>query len=547
MILKNSLKQIIRTPVRTGLFVLFLAAVTAFLCFGLYMWVSVNESLDQAAGAFITVGIIEYSQPQSSILSLTDSEAIINSPYVEHFDHREWLAVYGEGLKPTTPSYSSHGGGIMVFEPLEETSGKSAPINVLEVLVSGTRWSNKLSRINNPGCSLEPGKQYIAAGWYDEETDEFQPAGMLKFGPIAEIPAGNLEEFLVGSGRPWARLLETFKRSSDALTVLTTNDIDTIYAFHQGDAVLAKGRSFTQEEYEQRARVCLISVTFADSNNLQLGDRIDLSFYESFGIGWRNDTGVLADFGCFSESFAQESYEIIGMYTLPMVTRADWYQIDKDTIIMPLDSSISTPKSVMNNLVSCRLTNGTAEAFLADMEAANIPGITVTVYDQGYSQVSTALAGMRKTALILMAICLGTGLILSILFAFLYVGRQKRSIAIMYSLGANRRRALSFVIATVCSVAILAVFLGGLAGYALSDTALNAVYQRMTEDDSVDTAYSTVAAGSEIQYQVTIPKGVALPAAAAGTILLLTLALSAVFAVSVLRAEPLQVLAQKED
>ena len=146
-----------------------------------------------------------------------------------------------------------------------------------------------------------------------------------------------------------------------------------------------------------------------------------------------------------------------------------------------------------------------------------------------------------------MAICLGTGLILSILFAFLYVGRQKRSIAIMYSLGANRRRALSFVIATVCSVAILAVFLGGLAGYALSDTALNAVYQRMTEDDSVGAAYSTVAAGSEIQYQVTIPKGVALPAAAAGTILLLTSALSAVFAVNVLRAEPLQVLAQKED
>jgi hypothetical protein len=69
----------------------------------------------------------------------------------------------------------------------------------------------------------------------------------------------------------------------------------------------------------------------------------------------------------------------------------------------------------------------------------------------------------------------------------------------------------------------------------------------MTEDDSVDTAYSTVAAGSEIQYQVTIPKGLALPAAAAGTILLLTLALSAVFAVNVLRAEPLQVLAQKED
>lgn len=421
-------------------------------------------------------------------------------------------------------------------------------MNVLEVLASGERWPNKVSRINSSGYSLYPGKHYLAAGWYDEEADEFQPAGILKFGPIAEIPAGNLEEFLAGdAGRPWARLLETFKRSPDALTVLTTKDVGSIYAFHQGDAVLAKGRSFTQKEYEQGERVCLISVAFADSNNLQLGDKIDLSFYERYGLGWRNDTGVLADFDCFSEGFAQESYEIIGMYTLPMVTRANWYRIDKDTIIMPQDPSISTPESVMNNLVSCRLTNGTAEAFLADMEAENIPGITVIVYDQGYSKVSAALAGMEKTALILMGICMGTGLILSTLFAFLFVGRQKRSIAIMYSLGASRRRALSFVTATVCSVAILATILGGLAGYALADTALNTVYQSMMKGNSIDTAYSTVAAGSEIQYQVAIPKGFDLPAAAAGTILLLTLALSAGFSVNVLGTEPLQVLAKKED
>jgi len=91
MILKNSLKQLIRTPLKTGLFIVFLAALTAFLSFGLYMWTSVANSLDQAAGPLQPWVLLSphhrkalYFPKQTAMLLLTPPIWI---------DHREWLAV----------------------------------------------------------------------------------------------------------------------------------------------------------------------------------------------------------------------------------------------------------------------------------------------------------------------------------------------------------------------------------------------------------------------------------------------------------------------
>lgn len=544
IILNNSFKQLRRTPLRTSLFIFFLAAVITLLCFGMYMQASVTESLEQAAAAFTTAAIIEidYSFP-----TMADLDIIFDSPYVEHVDHREWLAAYGEGIKPTTQLYISRSDGIIVFEPTGPSPGEYIPIEIKEVLVAESMFDVKLSRIKASGLFLESGKQYIAAGRYYQDIEAFQLEASLAFSPIAELPEGRLQDFLAAN-RTWASLLDTFTHLDNNLTVFTTTDLNTIYAFNQGDAVLVSGRSFTQEEYSQSAKVCLVSVPLTKENDLQLGDTIDLVFYNNAGTGWRNDTGVMVELNPFSQSIGKGNYEVIGIYNLPMVTREDHYKIDKSTIIIPQDPLISQPNDseIWPNLLSCRLTNGTAEAFLADIETANLPGVTVAVFDQGYSRISAALKNMGRTSFILMGICLVAGFILAILFAYLYVGKQRRNVAIMYSLGENRHRALGFIIATVGIVAVLATVLGALGGYILADTVLNAVFQH-TKDNIADTSYSMASLGTEMQYQVIIPHGFAIPIIAAGMILLLTLILSAIFSINVLRAEPLQLLSRKED
>ena len=543
----QSIKQLVRTPIRTGLFILFLAGATAFLCLGLYMWVSVNSSLEQIAESFTTAGIIEYSPPQGHTIASTDSEIIMNSPHVEKFDHREWLPAYGKDLKPATSLYSPLGTRIIFFEVQENSSKEALIIRVLEVRPAYSRWLQETRLLAGATPNLEKGKRYVAACSFDDDRNAFHLVG-TEFFPVTEFPEGSPEEFLASTGgREWAELLEAFRRYTDSLTALTTEDLDIVYAFHQGDAVLAKGRSFTPEEYQQSAPVCVVSVDFATLNDLHLGNTIELTFYKLAGLSWRSDTGVLAGLDCFRGPIGGGEYEIIGMYVLPRVTRGDWYRIDANTVIIPQDPAISLPQWVDNNLVSCRLTNGTASTFLAEIEAAALPGISIAIYDQGYSKASNALTAMSKTALTLISICLLAGMVLSLLFALLYVNRQKRTIATMYSLGATPRQAVVFIAITVCLITLLAATLGTAVGYGLSNTALNSVYQKLIRDNPVDTAYSTVAAGAAIQYEVVIPAGLLLPTIAAGTIIFLTLCASAVFSYSALTAEPLRLLAEKGD
>lgn len=546
MVLKNSLKQLVRTPLRTVLFILFLAATTTFLCFGLYMWVGANNSLDQASEAFSTVGIIEFSD--SYYLSMPDLDFLAHSPYVEHFDRREILVAcnYEDRKDPDSPPiYIKDRYAVIIFEPLSETSGESVPISVVEFMPFQDELDHTITSISNSDHYLEVGKLYISAG--TAIHSEFRPfaTGILEAGAIAEIPQGNLENFLASAdGKAWATVLKA-SSVSQRFTVLTSKDVNSIYAFHQGDAILTEGRLFTQQEYEDSAQVCLVSI----HSNLQLGESIDLTLYDSeslhSGPGY---LGFRADPYVFDMSIGEGTYEVVGVYSQQIGSRGIEYGLDQYTIIVPHNPAISEPdlRSHKNNLLSVRLVNGTANDFLADIETANLTGVTVLVYDQGYSMVSAALTGLSKTALLLMTISLATGLILAILFAYLYVGKQKHNIAIMYSLGESRRQALAYILSTTAIVVILATTLGGLAGYLLSGTVLDAVYQRM-EGNVAATVYSTVTAGLEIQHQIPIPRGTGLPMVAAGAILLMTLAISVAITVNVLRVEPLQLLANKGD
>ena len=60
MILGQSIKSVLRTPFKTILFILLIAAVTAFACLGFGMLSSGNRLLEAADRAYTTKAIIEY-------------------------------------------------------------------------------------------------------------------------------------------------------------------------------------------------------------------------------------------------------------------------------------------------------------------------------------------------------------------------------------------------------------------------------------------------------------------------------------------------------
>ncbi|MGI6366190.1 MAG: FtsX-like permease family protein [Bacillota bacterium] len=599
MIFHNSLKQVFRTPLRTGLFIILIAAITAILSVGINLHLSAVQSIEMADEAFTTIGAISFKNLDNTDLTLNDImnydySPIVNSEHVRLLDRRIMLAGVAEGVTAVYDSISMAPpkAGVMYsvieFTPEFPADGKRILVRVLKVHHSyhgGFREGSLLwlEQSGNDGqvIQLEIGKKYVTCGYegYGGSCTVFpssseamlKEAGVLKedssFASIAEITTEDYWDR--EEGQMWGRLVEILQNSVKTLSVYTSNDLETMLIFHQGNALISSGRSFSQADYQEGVKVCILNANTAKRNGFRVGDKIALCFSEEDITFFRQ--GAVMD-SCLVDVTDWGNYEIIGLYTI--IDNMGIHGLHEDTIFVPQRSVPIQPDNIpiirgsstvtavsdgtnsvisevhmpeWENFVSTRLTNGSVAAFKKEMEQYDLSGLRFTFYDQGYSKVSGALGGMRETASLLTAICSAAGLGIALLSSLLFVGRQHRNIAIMYSLGAGRKKALAYLMLCVLVVAGPAAVLGGIAGYTLSATVLEEAYIRNVDVMAVNASYSGASGDNTVDgFQVTAPPGHQAPLTAAGSVLAVTLILSSIFAARVLKAEPMQVLKAKE-
>jgi len=447
---------------------------------------------------------------------------------------------------------------VIEFTPIEISNEGIVKCKIMEILHSYDLWLKEGSVIPievyaEEMYNWELGKRYITSiigGGLVIPTfieGHLNDLGLRDqtFEPILQI---HQADYLSrGKGLLWSQLIRKYKNSLHTATVYMTNNLETMLIFHQGKVLVSSGRIFSQDDYREGHPVCLISTKLANSSGLELGDRVTLSFSET--VPYSSNSILYADSLNHINICEEGTFEIIGLYQVTG-NLGQGYGLMEDTVFIPQKSINFWPDNYLtrDNLVSFCLTNGKVEAFLEEMEQHDLPGLNFTFYDQGYSKVSGALAGMKETALLLTGICAAAGLGIILLFSLLFVGRQKRNIAIMYSLGTSRGKALAFLLITVLMVSGLAVTIGGIAGYTLSDRVLEEVYARNSEEITLGTAYSEVyGEDNEVNFQAITPEKPIAPLTAAGTVLVVTLIMSGIFAAKVLRAEPMQVLTEKEE
>src|SRR5690554_106767 len=172
MQLKNSFRQLVRTPVKTALFVVFISFVTAFLCFGTNMQLSVKQSLEQADASFTTIGVVEHQQElppgtSSSNFCFPDTQCnyspIIDSPHVLQFDQRQFFTAHCPDILVSNEAYRpGNTFSILIFEALPQGRGR-----VVDLLFDRGNYSlgdNVQLRKNiDQDFVIDIGKQYIAS------------------------------------------------------------------------------------------------------------------------------------------------------------------------------------------------------------------------------------------------------------------------------------------------------------------------------------------------------------------------------------------------
>lgn len=340
MILKNSIKQMLRTPIRTFLFLFLITVSGIFLSVGGNLWMKNQMNIKNYEDIFVTIGTV--TQKPSSIAQELEWNA-------EKKDYiiRQW-PVYSE-LYPVTilpdqgvdyihqPEKRSYYGSYVPeyrlrkdednidqsfiaaeISPREDCiPEESVQVDIKKVIGGDQRMEGMTVWFcNHTQKNPEPlykDKTYVVlmiwgAHWTHGEKYESKKGAQdrtLEYGPGLPAPIqytgdgtrmkSGLDEFFMADPPLYFELEEGFYETDlgrhylnigpghtmlhKTLPVTGTNSTLLLMPFYTEDAFIYEGRDISEGEYKTGEKVCLVSKKFAENNELSTGDYVQTRFY----------------------------------------------------------------------------------------------------------------------------------------------------------------------------------------------------------------------------------------------------------------------------
>ena len=265
---------------------------------------------------------------------------------------------------------------------------------------------------------------------------------------------GSLDEALNSElGEQIEAALSVAKISQNSLTVLTTNDVNSLLRFNQRSNRLADGRAINDTDVKNGSRVCMIHEQLAELNGLSVGDRISLQMYlTTLGrIPIRGDLAAWMPNPYHPLLTLSESvdFEIVGVFSGLIQEMAD-NAISANTVIIPAVSYggfEGTPISrteVIDNpplLHTIIVENERIEETKALIDSiAEGYSSFFRFFDQGYSTLKPVLNNFRFSMTWILAIAAAGWVIAVAIFSMFYIGRKKTDVALLSCLGVSRRK-----------------------------------------------------------------------------------------------------------
>ena len=479
---KNGLKSILRTPGKTLLFLLILTVTAALLMISCCVYGAVRGYLNDCDDYFHTIAELEYLGAEYP------SQTVYDEAFADAVEENQGLLsqlVRSESVLAWEPASSE-----LLLSPILHRLDSFVPdpnaavlrvkpyafledhgiynVLVTETLYSRVNYTDKLIllRAANGENSLECGKSYLIAGHYytaNSSSAAFQQEAVsfLADGAVTELPlqlsegAGEAEEAL------FYRYAEALHLKNDACRVTYTAAVEDLYAFHQQVLTLTAGRYFTQEEYDSKARVCLISERMAGLLEKKIGDRIPAAVFRAAG-----DVYVASHLTQIDEG----DYEIIGT-----VSHSEYYPF---WVFFP-DAEAKTSVCPVNGytLGQFRLKNDAVAAFRQEAAPLLEKGFRLNVYDQGYAAATEPMEELLFISGIFLAVCLLLAFCALALQSFLFISRQREAARTMFQLGSGRRHICVYFLSSALALMSLSAALGVLIGK-LAEGRVFAVLQR---------------------------------------------------------------------
>lgn len=344
------------------------------------------------------------------------------------------------------------------------------------------------------------------------ETTYFE-LNHLQIWPCAVKLDGSLEDFLADpANQDWSDYLEVWDKAHHSVPVMGTDNLESMYSFLNHDVSISQGRSFTPEEYEAGAKVCIISESLAQASGLALGDTIPLSQFYITEL-WNNsldgaacaantdgleNNPTIGEFEADTEFLSEnEEFTIVGIYHKFNAWDQGAWSFTVNTVFIPKAAQIPggyggvstlevipmeekfpgsgltgnvneyTDRGNYGVYLSVLLKKGHMEEFTAALEDTELYGEFFT-YDQGYEAMIDSVRAVGEASRKLLYMTAAGWVLLTMLYVLLYQGSQRKNLGTMRSLGAKPWQVRRYLFGSGMALASVSVALGtGLSGTVL--------------------------------------------------------------------------------
>ncbi len=407
--IRNSIRQMLRTPVKLAAFLSLITASSFLLTLGLNLFFISRETQKEAQNSFITIGTVEQKASNSgreALWDVTDKDYIYVSrkiydapisdsvldiegmPYIHKPKHQPVYGSYNENYIVRDPlgevddAWLGNEGQLAIVEvtPYEDSvPGEPVKMHLIRGLYgkaitdSRTDWFWYCEHSNPNPEPLYAGTNYIMVVYLSfgkheingtmTRIEEYRP--YLNINAIRQYTKDGTELFdseapekyrdivtedfyETEQGQKWLAIVEGFRFANDLIPVIPTDSTHLIMPFYDGRCSVETGRDITETEYKEGAKVCLISDKFARNNGLSPGDTLPVTLYSSdYYLPSIHLPELLVNAKLQPyEAFEDSTYTIAGVYR--SLGSAHTTNIHKNAVIIP---AASVENSDENNII----------------------------------------------------------------------------------------------------------------------------------------------------------------------------------------------------
>lgn len=530
MMLRHSLTSLRRTPGKTILFTFIIFALTVVLSLGTTLLYTTNALLQRCHDTYLTTAILEYQGGEypkadrvdaaaSALRADIDFDALAANSFVLDANPAAGVMARPDGYlngrkHMAVPTLVLADITVTSVQEQEFDIGEDEPYRyrTYYCLVNQSLFATRIkendtiqlqfeeiydeqSGTYTQAYTAEKGHRYLICGTAPQDSGGIDAVFVSAFvnetaaaqGAVMTTPILDITDTGADPAAPEQKIFfdaaEAYQIINGAVRLVQAEDPAYLEEFSQAEYSVTDGSLYTSADCASGESLCLLPQFMAEKLNLGVGDTISL-------LALPTGTYPVADSYWPSAEDANYTltYRICGIIS---TTSAESQPI----FVSDLTKAGSRAGFTGYTLGTLHLENGTTDEQLALLQSQLPDGTVVTVYDQGYSIMHHALTELRGSALELMLLTVAVTLAVLVLFAFLFVGRQRETVQTMYMMGTPRRSVCLYLLVGTGLILLVAAALGSWAATLFGSRLNRLVSGAISAADSAALLYSNTNLG----------------------------------------------------